>query len=112
PMPGSNIGRTSDSSSKPGQCLRCRSMNSVAIRMTSALVSASRIAHPPMTSLLSVNGPSVTVILTPARAHAKPFRARLEAARFDEGAVLVAALDERPHRLQQRCGRRLGAVRL
>lgn len=30
PMPGSNIGRNSDSPSKPGQCFRCSSMNSVA----------------------------------------------------------------------------------
>src|SRR5438270_3744189 len=63
PMPGSNIGRTSDSPSKPGQYFRCNSMNSVAIRIASALESVFRIAHPPMTSLLSENGPSVTVIL-------------------------------------------------
>jgi len=31
PMPGSNIGRSSDSPSNPGQCFRCNSMNSVAI---------------------------------------------------------------------------------
>src|SRR5437868_9967976 len=63
PMPGSNIGRTSDSPSKPGQYFRCNSMNSVAIRIASALESVFRIAQPPMTSLLSENGPSVTVIL-------------------------------------------------
>src|SRR6267378_3478009 len=62
-MPGSNIGRTSDSPSKPGQCFRCNSMNSVAIRIASAFESVFRIAQPPMTSLVSENGPSVTVIL-------------------------------------------------
>src|SRR5574342_1137924 len=61
PTPGSNIGRTSDSPSKPGQYLRCSSMNSVAIRIASAFESVFRIAQPPMTSLLSENGPSVTV---------------------------------------------------
>src|SRR5438132_6409215 len=63
PMPGSNIGRTSDSPSKPGQYFLCNSMNSVAIRIASAFESVFRIAQPPMTSLLSENGPSVTVIL-------------------------------------------------
>src|SRR5258708_6119488 len=63
PMPGSNIGRTSDSPSNPGQYFRCNSMNSVAIRIASAFESVFRIAQPPMTSLLSENGPSVTVIL-------------------------------------------------
>src|SRR5574342_640709 len=63
PTPGSNIGRTSDSPSNPGQYLRCSSMNSVAIRIASALESAFRIAQPPMTSLLSEKGPAVTVIL-------------------------------------------------
>src|SRR5205085_12531588 len=62
-MPGSNIARTSDSPSNPGQYFRCSSMNSVAIRTASAFESAFRIAQPPITSLLSVNGPSVTVIL-------------------------------------------------
>jgi len=38
-------------------------MNSVAIRTASAFESAFRIAQPPMTSLLSENGPSVTEIL-------------------------------------------------
>src|SRR5947208_4162962 len=38
-------------------------MNSVAIRIPSAFESVFRIAQPPMTSLLSENGPSVTVIL-------------------------------------------------
>src|ERR1700730_8621754 len=65
-MPWSNIGRTSDSPSNPGQCFWCNSMNSVAIRTASPFESAFRIAQPPMTSLLSVNGPSVTVILPPA----------------------------------------------
>src|SRR5215813_352837 len=63
PMPGSNIGRTSDSPSNPGQYFRCNSMNSVAIRIASAFESVFRIAQPPITSLLSENGPSVTVIL-------------------------------------------------
>src|SRR5947208_7637265 len=63
PMPGSNIGRSSDSPSKPGQCFRCNSMNSVATWIASAFDSVFRIAQPPMTSLLSANGPSVTVIL-------------------------------------------------
>src|ERR1700682_1732627 len=63
PMPGSNIGRTSDSPSKPGQYFRCNSMNSVAISIASAFESAFTIAQPPMISLLSENGPSVTVIL-------------------------------------------------
>src|SRR5439155_9500250 len=63
PMPGSNIDRTSDSPSKPGQYFLCNSMNSVAIRIASAFESVFRIAQPPMTSLLSENGPSVTVIL-------------------------------------------------
>src|SRR5437588_884044 len=63
PIPGSNIGRTSDSPSNPGQCFRCNSMNSVAIRIASTFESVFRIAQPPMTSLLSENGPSVTVIL-------------------------------------------------
>src|SRR5712691_7637647 len=62
-MPGSNIGRTSDSPSKPGQYFRCSSMNSVAISIASALESVLRMAQPPMISLLSENGPSVTVIL-------------------------------------------------
>src|SRR5882724_2489618 len=62
-MPGSNIGRTSDSPSKPGQYFRCNSMNSVAVRIASAFESVFRIAQPPMTSLLSENGPSVAVIL-------------------------------------------------
>src|SRR6266850_5348345 len=61
-MPGSNIGRSSDSPSKPGQCLRCSSMNSVAIWIASAFESVFRIAQPPMTSLASANGPSLTVI--------------------------------------------------
>src|SRR5580693_2031670 len=38
-------------------------MNSVARRIASAFESAFRMAQPPMTSLLSENGPSVTVIL-------------------------------------------------
>ena len=38
-------------------------MNSVAIRIACAFESAFTMAQPPMTSLLSVNGPSVTVIL-------------------------------------------------
>src|SRR5262244_1642353 len=62
-MPGSNIGRTSDSPSNPGQYFRCNSMNSVAIRTASAFESVFRIAQPPITSLLSENGPSVTLIL-------------------------------------------------
>src|SRR4051812_29499024 len=37
-------------------------MNSVAIRTASAFESTFKIAQPPMISLLSVNGPSVTVI--------------------------------------------------
>src|SRR6185369_12546934 len=56
PMPGSNIGRTSDSPSNSGQYLRCSSMNSVATRIASALVLASRIAQPPITSRASVKG--------------------------------------------------------
>src|SRR5207248_3066170 len=63
PMPGSNIGRSSDSPSNSGQCFRCSSMNSVAMRTASALEDVCRIAKPPMTSLVSENGPSVTVIL-------------------------------------------------
>src|SRR5215469_18778271 len=63
PIPGSNIGRTSDSPSNSGQYLRCSSMNSVAMRTASAFESVLRIAQPPMTSLASVKGPSVTVIL-------------------------------------------------
>src|SRR5207244_8286015 len=63
PMPGSNIARTSDSPSNPGQYFRCSSMNSVAIRTASAFEATFRIAQPPTTSLVSVNGPSVTVIL-------------------------------------------------
>src|SRR2546428_11111926 len=63
PMPGSNIGRNSDSPWEPGQYWLCNSMNSVAIRIASAFESVFRIAQPPMTSLLSENGPSVTVIL-------------------------------------------------
>src|SRR2546426_437996 len=63
PMPGSNIGRNSDSPWKPGQYFRCNSMNSVAISIASAFESVFRIAQPPMTSLVSENGPSVTVIL-------------------------------------------------
>src|SRR5256712_1330683 len=62
-MPGSNIGRSSDSPWKPGQYFRCNSMNSVAISIASAFESVFRIAQPPMTSLVSENGPSVTVIL-------------------------------------------------
>src|SRR5919109_2326923 len=38
-------------------------MNSVAIRTASAFESVFRIAQPPITSLLSLKGPSVTVIL-------------------------------------------------
>src|SRR2546430_17127476 len=38
-------------------------MNSVAISIASAFESVFRIAQPPMTSLVSENGPSVTVIL-------------------------------------------------
>src|SRR5207237_7977083 len=52
-----------DSPSKPGQYFRCNSMNSVAIWIASAFESVFRIAQPPMTSLVSENGPSVTVIL-------------------------------------------------
>src|SRR3989449_6058156 len=63
PMPGSNIGRNSDSPWKPGQYFRCNSMNSVAISIATAFESVFRIAQPPMTSLVSENGPSVTVIL-------------------------------------------------
>src|SRR6266404_225363 len=63
PTPGSNIGRTSDSPSNPGQYFRCNSINSVATRTASAFESVSKIAQPPITSLLSVKGPSVTVIL-------------------------------------------------
>src|SRR5512133_3754482 len=48
PSPGSNIGRTSASPSNPGQCFRCSSMNSVAIRIASAFESAFRMAQPPM----------------------------------------------------------------
>jgi hypothetical protein len=62
PMPGSNIGRTSDSPPNPGQYFRRNSMNSVAIRFASALGSTFRIAQPPLTSSLSANGPSITVI--------------------------------------------------
>src|SRR5437868_11216190 len=62
-MPGSNIGRSSDSPSNPGQYFRCNSMNSVAIWIASAFESVFRIAQPPTISLLSENGPSVTVIL-------------------------------------------------
>ena len=62
PIPGSNIGRTSDSPSNPGQCFRCSSMNSLAMRTASSLEAAFRMAQPPMTSFASVNGPSFTVI--------------------------------------------------
>src|ERR1700730_4171312 len=62
-MPGSNIGRTSDSPSNPGQYFRCNSINSVAIRTACAFESVFKIAQPPITSLASVKGPSVTVIL-------------------------------------------------
>src|SRR5580658_6406616 len=47
-------------------------MNSVAIRTASAFDPTFRIAHPPMTSLLSENGPSVTVILPSARRTRRP----------------------------------------
>src|SRR5882757_3038204 len=63
PAPGSNMGRTSYSPSNSGQCFRCNSINSVAIRTASAFESAFKIAQPPITSLVSVKGPSVTVIL-------------------------------------------------
>ncbi len=62
PMPVSNIGRTSDSPSNSGQYFRCNSINSVAIRTASDFESVFKIAQPPMTSLVSVKGPSNTVI--------------------------------------------------
>ena len=46
-------------------------MNSVAMRIASAFESVWRIAQPPMTSLASVKGPSVTVIF--------PFASRMRA---------------------------------
>src|SRR5688572_9159745 len=63
PIAGSNIGRTSHSPSNSGQCLRCSSMNSVASWIAWAFELASKIAQPPMTCLVSVNGPSVMVSL-------------------------------------------------
>jgi hypothetical protein len=62
-------------------------MNSVAIRTASAFESAFRIAQPPMTSLLSVNGPSVTVILPPASRTRTPSLKTLKLSRHGSAAA-------------------------
>jgi 2-polyprenyl-6-methoxyphenol hydroxylase-like FAD-dependent oxidoreductase len=101
PADDSSIGRTSDSPSKPGQCLRCSSMNSVAIRTTSARVSVWRTAQPPMTSLVSVNGPSVTLILPFASRTRRPSLLGSRPPVSTSVPVLERLLHERAHGLQQ-----------
>src|SRR5277367_527672 len=64
---GPNICRTSVSPSHPGQCFLCNSMKRTAPCTASSLEANSNCAKPPMTSLASVNGPSVTVTCPPER---------------------------------------------
>ena len=62
PLAGSTIGRNLESPANSGQWFRHNFMNSLAIFSASSFESAFKMAHPPMTSLLSGKGPSVRVI--------------------------------------------------
>src|SRR4029077_8370722 len=65
--PGSNIWRTSVSPSQPGQCFLWSSMKATADSIASCLDFSSNCAKPPIISLASVKGPSITVTLPPER---------------------------------------------
>src|SRR5207249_1044708 len=69
PFPGARntSSRISHSPCHPGQCCWCRRRKIRADSMASSRELASSTAYPPTTSLASVNGPSVTVSLPPAR---------------------------------------------
>src|SRR5437899_6660958 len=58
---GPKIWRISVSPSHPDQCCLCSSMKRSAPSIASSLDFKSKIAYPPMTSLASVNGPSISV---------------------------------------------------
>ena len=102
----SSMGRTSDSHSNSGQWTRCNSMNSRATASASSFDFVSTSANPPMTSLVSANGPSITLQLAAARPDPVSLCGRLEPAGVFEDSPSEHPADELAHGVHERLGRR------
>ncbi len=79
-------------------------MNSVADARASCLPGSSKIAYPPMTSLVSTKGPSTTLKPIVRYAHLRAGGERRQSAIVEHAAGLDLSVGELVHRLHERSG--------